>query len=131
MIILYTAREDIANVIEGAISAFDFETEDKMRDDVPRRIIEQLLDIYYFNEQHKVSESGLLEKGFQHVLKVINDELSDVSREELTKILGAIYFVANRRTRGKREYLSIIRQYVGMRLPDGSRMMIIPKEFSN
>jgi hypothetical protein len=107
-------RQSIAHVIEETITTFDYEMHNIIRDDVPIRIIEQLLDIYYFSEQHKISENELLEKGFQSVLQAINDELSNVPREELVKILGAIYFVANRRTTGQREYLSLIRKYIGV-----------------
>lgn len=43
---------------------------------------------------------------------------------ELSKILGAIWFVAKRRTTGKREYLQIIRQYVGIRLDENTHLRI-------
>jgi hypothetical protein len=114
--------QDIAYMIESAILEFDHSTGGRIRDDIPIRILEGLFDIYCFKEQHQQSDNPMLEKGFRHVLNAIQDELAEVDPDKLIKILGAIYFVARRRTTGQREYLSIIRQYI--KLHNGSRIMI-------
>jgi hypothetical protein len=124
----YFDREEIANEIEAALATYDNATNDLMRDDDAIRIIEMLFDTYYFNEPHVVETNGLLENGYQCVVSAIKENLSSVNLTELIKILGAIYFVARRRNSGKRDYLSIIRQYVGINMGDGAKILIIEKE---
>ena len=42
-----------------------------------------------------------------------NSECGDIEEETLIKILGVLYFIANRRTKGGREYFNVIQHYVG------------------
>ena len=43
----------------------------------------------------------------------MQSKLKTVAYDDIIKVLGIIYFVAVRRSRGNREYLNIVRQYVG------------------
>jgi len=53
-----------SNAIEGAIGAFDRDTGRTITDDVPLRIMELLLDNYYFKEQVLAFDNELIEKTF-------------------------------------------------------------------
>ena len=117
----YTEREDISEVIESALATFDYEMDDQMNDNDAIQMLEMLLDVYYFHEDPPTSEIPLIDEGFCRVHNSIQARLLHVDHSELSKILGAIWFIAKRRTTGKREYLQIIRQYVGVRLDEGYR----------
>lgn len=121
----YPEREAISEVIESALTTFDFEKKDSLNDLIAIRIIEMLLDVYFFKEPPQPSEDVLTQEGFNAVQDAINKSLNQVPHDELVKILGAIYFVANRRTTGKREYLDVIRRYVGVNMKNGLRARIL------
>lgn len=123
----YREREDISEVIESALATFDYETDDKMNDNDAIQILEMLLDVYYFRDDFPTSENPLIDEGFCRLHNSIQALLLHVDHSELSKILGAIWFVAKRRTTGKREYLQIIRQYVGIALGDNTHVRMDPK----
>ncbi|MES9903099.1 MAG: hypothetical protein ABW168_10490 [Sedimenticola sp.] len=115
--------ESYGNSIEGALCAYDEENENKLNDHEAIRIIELLIDIYHFKDQCAKDESPMILNGVKHLVSSINEDLDDVSNEVLVKILGVIRFVARRRTKTGREYMNIIRQYVGQRIASGVRLL--------
>lgn len=124
-------RQDIANVIESAISSFDHEHGDSVRDELAIRIVEYLLDFYHFKQQYRNSNDALLDSGYHYVFSILTHELKDEPHEEITKILGAIYFVAKRRSQGGRQYLDLIKQYVGVRVGSGMRVIPMPTKINS
>ncbi len=120
--------QEYSNAIEGAICAFDQETEQRMDDTVPIRVLELLLDRYHFQDESLVFDNPLIERAFHYVNEVIGTDLPEVPRDVLVKILAVIHFVAKRRSKGGvgREYLEIIDQYVGPRIASGLRIMRAP-----
>lgn len=111
--------QEWSNAIEGAICAFDRDTGRTINDDVPIRIIELLLDNYYFKEEVLAFDNELIEKGFYQVNQAIQDDLEEAAVEDIIKVLGVLHFVAKRRTRGGREYLKIVNDFVGIRIGPG------------
>jgi hypothetical protein len=109
--------------IEGAICAFDEKTDRRMNDSIPIRVLELLLDKYHFQDESVVFDNDLLERAFHHVNKAIETDLSEVPTDKLVKVLAVIHFVAKRRSRGGREYLEIVNQYVGTRVAPGVRVI--------
>jgi hypothetical protein len=116
--------------LEGAVGLFDKQTGGKIRDEVPISIFERLLDKYYFKDGNIRFESELLEDGFNYVQSVIENDLKGIDEDELVKVLGVLHFVAKRRTRGHREYLRIVEQFVGERMGPGMRVMKLPPDLS-
>lgn len=114
-----------SNAIEGAICAFDRDTGGTITDDVPIRIMELLLDNYYFKEEVLAFDNELIEKGFYQVNQAIQDDIEEASIENIIKVLGVLYFVAKRRTQGGREYLKIVNNYVGLRIAPGVRVRVL------
>jgi len=118
--------QNYSSAIEGAIGTFDNQTGKKIRDEVPIIIYRKLLDKYYFKDDKIIFESELLENGFNHVESVIECDLKGVDEEKLVKVLGVLHFIANRRTRGHREYLAVVEQFIGARVGPGMRVMRLP-----
>lgn len=118
-------REDIANLIESTISTFDYQTGDKIRDELAICIVEKLLDFYHFKQPFNTLNDELLDAGCRYIFSALGNSFGDTSHEEIAKILGAIYFVARRRTQGGRQYLDLIRQYVGISVGPGVRALPI------
>ena len=112
--------------IEGAVGTFDKQTGRKIRDEIPISIFEKLLDKYYFKDRELTFGSELLEDGFNHVESVIESDLKGIDEDKLVKVLGVLHFIAKRRTRGHREYLTIVEQFVGERMGPGIRVMRFP-----
>lgn len=119
--------QDYANAIEGSLVSFDLSTEGTIRDDLPIRVIELLLDTYYFHDETLDFNDELTEHAYHYVKEIIETDLPDIPTDTMIKVLGAIRFVAARRTMGGREYLDIIHQYVGERVSPGVRVMNIPR----
>ncbi len=115
--------------IEGAIGTFDKQTGRTIRDTVPIGILEKLLDKYYFKDENLTFESELLEDGFTHVDSVIESDLKRIDRDTLIRVLGVLRFIAKRRSRGHREYLTIVEQFAGERAGPGMRVMKLPASF--
>ena len=118
--------QDCSYAIEGAIGAFDRQTGRIIRDDVPLQIFERLLDKYHFKDEKLTFASELIEDGFNYVESVIKADLPRIDEAELVKVLGVLHFVAKRRSRGNREYLAIVEQFVGERVGSGMRVMSFP-----
>ncbi len=115
--------ESYANLIEGTLCAFDRSVGKQITDKTALRILELLLDKYYFKNSIILPEDELLEKGFTMLEIAIDRELSDISDEIISRIIGTIYFVARRRSKGNREYLDFIHDYVELRIADEMRII--------
>ena len=115
--------EGYGNTIEGALCSYDIKIKSKIKDSETVRIVELLIDKYYFNDQQIDTTSQLIKNGVKHVDAAIHEDLKNISNEEIVKTLGVILFVAKRRTRNGREYMKIIHQYVGERIGTGIRIV--------
>ncbi len=116
--------QECSNTIEGAFCAFDSEMGYTLQDGVLIKILELLLDKYHFKETITYFEKDkLVEKGFLHTLQAIKEDLPTVPEEKLAKVVGVLYFVAKRRSEGRREYLTTIRELVGERVGTGARVL--------
>ncbi len=118
-----TKLADYANVIEGALCSYDIELENELKDKDAIKILELLLDKYHFLDQKTEIDDQLQISGFDYVEKAITKDLPNIEKEILVKTLGVIRFVAIRRTKFGREYITIIHQYVGQRLDTGIRVL--------
>lgn len=115
--------ESYGNSIESALCAYDIENGGKLNDSDAIRIIELLIDKYHFKDQQMDQEHQIVVNGVNYVDKSIGEDLEDVGNEEIVKVLGVIRFVARRRTKIGREYMTVIHQYVGQRVGSGIRIL--------
>jgi len=111
------------NSIESALCAYDIKNAEKLKDNDAIRIIELLIDKYHFQDQQMDQENQMIVDGVHYVEKSMREDLKDVENEEIVKILGIIRFVAKRRTKTGREYMTVIHQYVGPRIGSGIRIL--------
>jgi len=118
--------QSYSNAIESTFCSFDQSQHGQLRDATILSILELLLDKYHFKQQPVEIEDKLVSSGFSQVLRSIEQDLVDVPAETVTKIIGTIYFVAKRRSKGNREYLDFIHGYVGMRVASGLRAIPNP-----
>ncbi len=116
--------ESYGNTVEGALCSYDIENENKLNDSDAIRIIELLIDIYYFKDQQIDTKSQIITNGVNYIEDAIKNDLKNVNNEIIVKILGVIRFVAKRRTKNRREYMKIVHQYVGPRI--GAAIPAIP-----
>jgi hypothetical protein len=114
--------QDVSNAIESVLALWDQSFGHALNDKDALRVLEKLLDHRYFKEAIEASDEPI-GVGYKMVLSAIEEDLSEVPEEELVKILGVIYFVAKRRAKGGRDYLDVIRKYVGTRAGKGIRIL--------
>ena len=114
---------DYSNAIEGALCAYDIESGNSLKDADAIKILEMLIDKYYFKDAQINADNAFLLAGFNFVDAVIAEDLTGIDELVLVKILAVIYFVAKRRTKIGREYMTVIHQYVGQRIGSGVRVM--------
>lgn len=112
-----------ANAIESTFCAFDQSENKQLSDQNILRILELLMDKYHFKQNDDTTEDNLVNKGFTMVLITIKEDLSGIPEDTITKIIGTIYFVAKRRSKGNREYLDFIHRYVGIKIASGVRVL--------
>jgi hypothetical protein len=115
--------ESYGNAIEGALCAYDIANGKKLNDSDAIRIIELLIDKYHYHDLQMDHEHQITVNGVNYVDKSIREDLKDVENEEIVKVLGVIRFVARRRTKIGREYMTVIHQYVGQRIGSGIRLL--------
>ena len=80
-------------------------------DDVAISIYKLLLDKYYFKDEKLEFKDEFIEKSFKMADKIVS--YFNVDEQSKIKFCGLLYFVSNRRTKGKREYLDFIQYHVG------------------
>jgi histone deacetylase complex regulatory component SIN3 len=115
--------QNYANAIESTLCSFDQSENQQLSDKTVLRILELLLDKYHFKQNDSSTEDSLINKGFTLVLSTIKEDLADLPEDSITKMIGTIYFVAKRRSKGNREYLDFIHRYVGIKIASGVRVL--------
>ncbi len=100
-----------SNEIESALCKIDQEHDLKLKDELALNIYKLLMDKYYFKDKEFLFQSEMVEDGFELLVDVI--KYNDIEEETLIKVLGVLYFIAHRRTKGGREYFNVIQHYVG------------------
>jgi hypothetical protein len=115
----------ISNAIEATFCSYDASCEKTLRDPLLIRILELLMDKYYFGDEAPLESDQKILDGYNLVLNTIAEEqkLEAFSDEKLVKVLGLIYSVGRRRSKGNREYLDFIHRFVGLRGGPGFRVM--------
>ena len=115
--------QDIANVIESILCRFDIEDENEFTDKIALQLLELAFDKYYFKDSELAINNSALKIQFERMLQIIEQDLTDISKEQLIKVMASIYRSIQRRTNGGREYLTFVQQYVGARIGLGVRVL--------
>jgi hypothetical protein len=72
--------------------------------------------------EDNIQNVSALKIQFERMSQIIEQDLSDTSKEQLTKVMGSTYKSIQRRTNGSREYIAFAQQYVGTRVGPGARI---------
>jgi hypothetical protein len=105
--------QEYSNEIESALCKIDREYDLRLKDEIALDIYKLLMDKYFFRDKEFVFKSDIVKNGFELICSVIEYNNFDSDNEMLVKTIGVLYFVANRRTKGGREYFKVIEHYVG------------------
>jgi hypothetical protein len=88
------------------------------------KILELLMDRYFFGDAISVYETRLEEDGVAMVDRAFNT-FSDLTDEVKTKIIAAIYRSVKRRTLGNREYLNFVSRFTAAKDPSGPQRNLL------
>jgi len=118
-----TMLEDYGDAIEGALCTYDIKIGNNLKDADAIKIVELLIDYYHFADVETEETNQIILNGMYYVNEVIKNDLEDVDKTIVVKILGVIRFVAKRRTKTGREYMAIIHKHVGLRVGKGAHIL--------
>lgn len=116
-------KQQWTNAIESEIVAFDLYNDRKLKDRDALRIVELLLDWLYFEDDEDAWMEKIASEGYEHPISVIVKDCRNANQDDFVRCLGTVYHVAKRRTKGRREYLDFIHNYVGPRVEEGVRTL--------
>ena len=115
--------QDISNVVESTLCGFDIKSENEFKDKSALQLLELAFDKYHFKDSELSFSDSKLKIQFETMVPIIENDLSDISKEQLVKVMASIYRSIQRRTNGGREYLTFAQQYVGARVGSGARVL--------
>jgi hypothetical protein len=115
--------QDISNVVESILCGFDVEARNEFKDKTALQLLELAFNKYHFKDSELSFSDPTLKIQFERMLQIIEEDLSDTSKEQLVKVMASIYRSIQRRTTGGREYLTFAQQYVGARVGPGARAL--------
>jgi len=107
------------------------ESDDEFTDKTALSLLELAFDKYHFQDSEKSLDKSPLKAQLEQMIKLIENDLPDISNEEILKVLATIYRSIQRRTNGGREYLDFVQQYVGSRVGQRARALSHNSLFSN
>ncbi len=105
--------QNCARVIENAVAELDADSGLFIKDAVPIRVYELLIDKYHFGDEKLPVDNGAEEQCLLRVNEAIKRNRSLFDYETLVKVLSVLRFIAKRRTRGGREYLQVVKNFAG------------------
>ncbi len=115
--------QEISNTIESTLCRIELESKEPFLDKDASGLIELLFDKYHFKDEKSAIKNPFLESIFIVAIQIIEKDLSDVSEDDLEKVLATVYRSIHRRTNGGREYLEFANDYVGTRVGSGVRAL--------
>lgn len=104
--------QNISELIERGLCIID--EEDDINDSHAARILELLLDKYYFKDEPAVFKNEFEKDRFFFIDRHIEDNFPDTQKDVIYKVLSSILRSINRHTNGKREYLDFVYQFMSL-----------------
>ena len=102
--------QEISELMERGLCIIDEEND--MDDARAARIIELLLDKYYFKDEPVAFKNKFEKYGFSFIDGHIEKNFPDTPQDVIYKVLGSILRSIHRHTNGKREYLNFVHQFL-------------------
>lgn len=106
--------EFIASTIESTLCRLGFSDPDEtFMDKDAARVLELFFDHYHFRDVDLVIGDPIHKKGYDLLSEVVEEDLADIPKEDLVRVMASIYRAIQRRTKGGDEYLRFINEYAG------------------
>jgi hypothetical protein len=106
--------EFITSTIESVLCRLGFSGDDEnFIDKDAARLLELFFDQYHFKDMDIVFADVAQEKGYMLLEEVIREDLADIPKMDLVRVMAYIYRNLQRRTKGGDEYLRYINEYDG------------------
>jgi hypothetical protein len=106
--------EFIASIIESTLCRLGFADPDEtFIDKDAARVLELFFDQYHFKDKELNLTDPVAEKGYALMTQVIDEDLSDIPKVDLVRVMATIHRAIQRRTKGGDEYLRFINEYSG------------------
>jgi hypothetical protein len=77
------------------------------------KVLELFFDQYHFKDKELNFADPASEKGYTLLSQVIEEDLADIPKVDLVRVMATIYRAIQRRTKGGDEYLRFINEYAG------------------
>jgi len=98
--------------IEFVIVEFDKQNNQKINDEIVLKALEKTLDKFHFKNETLIFENELIEELFEMIVSIIDEFFGILPETETSKILASIWYYAQKRSKGRREYLDFIKNYI-------------------
>lgn len=106
--------EFIASTIESTLCRLGFSGDDvSFMDRDAAKLLELFFDQYHFKDPELQFGDAVQEKGYALLSEVVEEDLSDIPKEDLVRVMASIHRAIQRRTKGGDEYLRFINEYAG------------------
>ncbi|MDD3814137.1 MAG: hypothetical protein PHZ02_05775 [Desulfocapsaceae bacterium] len=106
--------EFIASTIESVLCRLGFSGQEvDFMDEDAARLLELFIDQYHFKDPELKFADEAQKQGYAVLSEVIEEDLSDIPKEDLVRVMATTYRALQRRTKGGDEYLRFINEYVG------------------
>jgi hypothetical protein len=106
--------EFIASTVESVLCRLGFsDPNESFLDRDAARILELFFDHHHFKDANLEFGDPVQEKGYILLSEIIDEDLSDIPKEDLVRVMASIHRAIQRRTKGGDEYLRFINEYAG------------------
>ena len=106
--------ERVADVIESTLCRVWANDPQNVNDRTAAGLVELMIDRYHFNDDASQADSPALEEGFRLFVQQTGKTFSQISPEQVVKVLAAVYRSIQRRTVGGTSYLQFVSQFTGI-----------------
>ncbi len=103
--------QSIAELVEKVICIID--DENNINDSIAIRLVELLLDKYFYRDEKLAFNNPLEEKGFSFIHEHLEKNFKDLSTDQVYKVLSTILRSIKRHKNGTRDYLNFVHQFAG------------------
>jgi hypothetical protein len=106
--------EFIASTVESTLCRLGFSDPDvNFMDKDAAGLLELFFDQYHFKDEELAFADATQEKDHALLSQVVEEDLSDIPKEDLVRVMASIHRAIQRRTKGGDEYLRFINEYAG------------------
>ena len=104
----------IASTIESTLCRLGFSGQElSFMDKDAAKVLEIFFDQYHFKDTDPDLGDTVQQQGYALLREVIEEDLSDIPKEDLVRVMASMHRALERRTKGGDEYLRYINEFSG------------------